>query len=76
MELDKFVTDFASCFEDTDISVFSSKTAFKELDEWDSLTTLAIMGMCSKKYGVNLSGGEIHNAETVEDIYNLVVSKK
>jgi acyl carrier protein len=76
MNIDQFIQDFASVFEDTDASEFLAETVFKDLEEWDSLTTLAIIGLCNKKYGVKISGGEIREAKTIEDIYNLVISKK
>jgi len=76
MDLTQFIQDFASSFEDTDASEFSATTVFKDLDEWDSLTTLAIIGLCNKKYGVKLTGAEIREASTIEDVYNLVASKK
>jgi acyl carrier protein len=76
MSIEKFIIDFASWFEDTDSSEFTPSLIFKDLDEWDSLTTLAIIGMCQKVYQVTITGTEIREANTVEDLYNLVLSKK
>lgn len=75
MNINQFIQDFASCFEDTDLSEFQATTNFKNLDEWDSLTTLAIIGMCNKKYNVKVTGSEIREANTIEDIFNLAASK-
>jgi len=76
MNIEQFIQDFASCFEDTDLSEFTKDTVFKDLDEWDSLTTLAVIGVCNKKYGVQIKGGEIRDSNTIEDVYNLVLSRK
>jgi acyl carrier protein len=76
MNIEQFIEDFASVFEDTDRSEFSAQTVFKNLNEWDSLTTLAVIGLCNKKYGVKITGSEIREANTIEDIFNLVSSKK
>jgi acyl carrier protein len=75
MNKEKFLQDFADCFEDTDVNEFQATTIFKDLEEWDSLTTLAIIGMCAKKYNVKIAGAEIHESNTISDVYNLVVSK-
>lgn len=75
MNIENFVQDFASCFEDTDINEFSPTTIFKDLEEWDSLTTLAIIGMVNKNYNVKISGMEVREVETVLDLYNLINSK-
>jgi acyl carrier protein len=76
MNIEQFIENFASAFEDTDRSEFMATTVFKDLDEWDSLTTLAIIGMANKKYGVKITGSELREAQTIEDVYNLVASKK
>jgi acyl carrier protein len=76
MNIDQFIIDFASCFDDTDSSEITASLIFKDLDEWDSLTTLAVIGMCKKKYNVTVTGMEVREASTVEDLYNLVLSKK
>jgi len=76
MNIEQFIIDFASCFEDTDSSEITLSLNFKNLDEWDSLTTLAVIGMCKKNYQVTVTGTEVREANTVEDLYNLVLSKK
>jgi len=76
MNIEQFIIDFASCFEDTESSDITSSLIFKNLDEWDSLTTLAVIGMCKKTYQVTITGTEVREANTVEDLYNLVLSKK
>jgi len=76
MNIEQFIADFAATFEDTDPSEFTATTVFKDLDEWDSLTTLAIIGMVNKKYGVKITGSEVRDAHTIEDVYNIVASKK
>jgi acyl carrier protein len=76
MNMEQFLKEFAACFEETDISEFAPATIFKELDEWDSLTTLAIIGMCHMKYNVSVTGSEIRDVTTIEDLYRLVLSKK
>lgn len=43
MEIKEFIQNFADQFDDTDASVFTSETKFKELEEWSSLTALSVM---------------------------------
>lgn len=75
MDIDRFLLDFAGCFEDTDEKEFSADTCFKELEEWSSLSGLGIIAMCKKKYGVRITGAEIMESDTVNDVYNLVLKK-
>ena len=68
--------DFAECFDDTDASEFSSNLKFKELEEWSSLSGLGIIAMCKKKFGVKITGAEIMESDTIQDVYNLVMEKR
>ena len=76
MDINQFVIDFAECFDDTDASEFSSNLRFKELEEWSSLSGLGIIAMCKKKYGIKITGAEIMESDTIQDVYNLVMKKR
>ncbi|HRT81506.1 MAG TPA: acyl carrier protein [Bacteroidales bacterium] len=76
MELQEFITNFANQFEETDSSVFTKDTVFKNLDEWSSLMALSIIAMVDEEYGVALKGDDIRSANTIEDLYNIIKSKK
>lgn len=76
METNEFVRNFAEQFDDTDASLFTIETHFRELDEWSSLNALAIMNMIGKKYAVNLKAEEMKTTNTVQELYDLVLSKK
>jgi len=76
MDINNFVTNFANQFEETDFSVFTKDTVFKELDEWSSLMALSIIAMVDEEYEVTLKGDDIRSANTIEDLYNIIKSKK
>lgn len=76
MELDEFVKQFADQFDDTDPSEINASTIFHDLDEWSSLTALSVLNMVEKKCDVGLSFDELKRSVTVEDVFNIVLSKK
>lgn len=76
MTLDNFIANFASQFEDTDASEVTAVTIFKELDEWDSLIALSVIGMVDEEYDVRIKGDDIRSASTVEDLFKVVESRK
>ncbi len=76
MELQEFIKNFANQFEETDSSVFTKDTVFKDLDEWSSLMALSIIAMVDEEYGVTLKGDDIRTANTLEDLFNIVKNKK
>ena len=50
MEMKEFVVNFANQFDDTELEVFAPETEFRALEEWSSLTGLAVLNMIAKKY--------------------------
>jgi acyl carrier protein len=76
MEINDFVRNFSELFEETDISGFKSSTRFRDIEEWSSLVALSVIAMVDVKYHINLTGDDIRNSHTVEDIFNIVKAKK
>ena len=75
MELNDFIKNFASQFDDTDASVFTPETVFHELDEYSSLIALSIIAMVDEEYDITIKGDDIRNSATIEDLYKVVASK-
>ena len=75
MKLDEFIEKFAAEFDDTPESDFAADTEFKELDEWSSLTALAIISMIDDEMDVQITGADLRTAKTIEELYNIVSSK-
>lgn len=75
MELKEFIQKFAEQFDETDASVFTAETNFQELDEWCSMTALAIIAFVKTEYGKTVTGREIRTCNTVEELFNLLNSK-
>lgn len=75
MELNEFINNFAEQFDDTDASEITASTEFHELEEWSSLTGMSVIAMARTQYGKTITGKEIRECETVEDLFNLIASK-
>ena len=76
MDLQDFIEKFAEQFEMTDASELTADTEFKALDEWSSLMALSIIAMVDEEYDVAIKGKDIREAETIEDLFNVVKSLK
>ena len=76
MEIKEFIDNFAELFEDTDPSEFKEDTEFQELDDWSSVAALSIMAMVLDTYKISLRADEIRKAKTIQDLYDLVISKQ
>ena len=76
MEINEFFKDFADQFDETELEEFKPETDYREsLEEWSSLTGLAILNMIDKKYGIKLTNSEIKATDTIQSLYDLVASK-
>lgn len=75
MEIKEFIQNFADQFDDTDASVFTSETKFRELEEWSSLTALSVIAMIDEEYDVAIKGDDMRAANTVGDLFNIVSGK-
>ncbi len=75
MEIKDFISNFAAQFDDTEESVFTEETKFRELDEWSSLMALSIIAMVDEEYDVQLKGEEMRSANTIQELFKLVESK-
>ena len=75
MEIQDFIVKFAEQFDETDVTEFVASTKFRELDEWSSLIALSIIAMVDEEYDVTLKGDDMHQAETIEELFNIVKGK-
>lgn len=76
MEIKEFIEKFAEIFDDTDASTFTPETDFRNLDEWSSLSALGVIAMADEEYEVELSGNELRDAQTIQDLFNIISAKK
>ena len=75
MTLDEFVKAFAAEFDDTPEENIKPETNYKELDEWGSLVALSIISMVDDEMDKRVTGADLRNCSTIEELFNLVESK-
>lgn len=74
MDISEFIQNFADQFEETDASEFSPETVFRDNDEWSSLLALSVMAMVDEEYDVQLSANEMRQANTIQELFDIVNS--
>ena len=74
MTLDEFVKAFAAEFDETPEDQFKADTEFKTLEEWGSLTALSIISMVDDNYAKTITGANLREHKTIEDLFNFVAS--
>lgn len=73
LEIESFIEDLLqNVFTDTPKESFGKDTEYMELEEWTSITAFTLISYFEDKYGIRLKLPELVQADTVEDLYNLV----
>lgn len=76
MEINEFVRNFSEQFDDIDTSDFAPETDFRDNEEWSSLNTLSVIAMVDATYHIKITGEDIRNTKTINDLFELVKTKK
>ena len=72
MNVNEFIQNFADLFDDTDPSLFTVETKFRDIDEWSSLIALSTMSMIDDEYDVQLTAEQMRNASTIQDLIDII----
>lgn len=76
MEIKDFIVNFGDQLEDTNLTILSADTKFRELDEWSSLTALSVLAMIDEEYDVQLKAVQMRNCNTIGELFEMVKSFK
>lgn len=75
MTLDGFVARFAEELDDTPAELVTATSEYKRFEEWSSLVALSIIFMVDDEYDKSITGADLRNCTTIEELYNLVENK-
>lgn len=70
--MNDFIENFKKQFEDENI-VVKPNTVFRDLDGWDSLTSLMVVAMFDEIYNVSINSDHLQSATTIKDLYNFII---
>lgn len=70
-----FIANVEEQFMETDPGTIQMNTEFRTIEEWSSLVALMLIAMVDEKYEVVLTGDDIRNSNTIQDLYDKVASK-
>lgn len=76
MDTKKFTESFAEALEIEVATAITPETAFRNLDEWDSLAYLNIIAMLDEEYDIQIENTEFKKLTTVGDIIAFIEEHK
>jgi len=75
MDINTFKQHFIEIFDESPSEEITNDTAFRQLEEWDSMTALGLIAMLDEKYGFSISGEELQKLNTIQDLFDQVSTK-
>ena len=76
MNITTFIQQFEASIDGIEPGSVSADTVLASIPQWDSLALLITLAMADAEYGVTLSGNEINACVTMQNLFDLVKSKK
>ncbi|MGZ8504051.1 MAG: hypothetical protein ACXWV5_06275 [Flavitalea sp.] len=73
--IELFIQNFENQFQNPFEESVHPATSFRDLKEWTSLQALIIISSFDWDYEVIISAEELRKANTIDDLYHLVVNK-
>ncbi len=76
MSIDEFVTKLEAEFEDIPKGTLKPETDYRSIKGWSSMHALIIIAFVDIQFNITLSGTDLKSTQTVQDLYNLIQTKK
>jgi acyl carrier protein len=76
MELGNFLNDFSLLFEEENKDLFTPDAQFRSIPEWSSLKAMSLIAMVDMNYDIQINGNDIRNCKTINELFEIVKSKK
>ena len=74
MELNEFIQNFMEQFDES-VSL-AADTVYSDLDEWSSMTSLAVIAMVDDEYDVQITSADFSACKTVGELFERVKELK
>jgi acyl carrier protein len=76
MDISEFIQKFKAEFEDIPFDTITPSTKIRDIEGWGSMHALIVVALADTEYGVTIMGEELKKVDTIQDLFNLIVSKR
>jgi acyl carrier protein len=76
MSIEKFIDQIEHEIDGLQPGILKPDTNFRSIEEWSSMHSLIVIALIDVEYDVTISGEDLLNSKTINDLFNLVKSKK
>jgi acyl carrier protein len=76
MSIENFISQIETEIDGLQPGVLKPETTFRSMEEWSSMHSLIVIALIDVEYGVTISGEDLLNSKTINDLYNLILTRK
>jgi acyl carrier protein len=75
MEIQDFIDKLEVELDDIEPGTLSPNSRFREMENWSSMYALILIAFTDVEYNVSLNGDDLRQAQTIQDIFDIVKAK-
>jgi acyl carrier protein len=76
MNIEEFIGKIENEIDGLESGILKPDTNFRAIEEWSSMHSLIVIALIDVEYEVTISGEDLLNSKTINDLFNLVKSRK
>lgn len=76
MDINALIEKLSTEFELENQEKLTPDTSFRGMKEWSSMHALIIIALVDAEYEVTITGNDLVQMNTVQDLYDLIVTRK
>lgn len=75
MNIQLLINQIEEEFEEVMPGTIKPESSFRELEGWSSMHALILIALIDNEYDILLTGEQLKNAQTVQDLFEIIQSK-
>lgn len=75
MDISEFINKIENEIEELKPGTLKPETVFRSISEWSSMHALIIIALVDTEYDVTITGDDLRNSTTINDLFNIVKSR-
>ncbi len=75
MNIQQLIDQIENEFEEVQPGTIKPESSFRELEGWSSMHALILIALIDNEYDILLTGEQLKNAQTVQDLFEIIQSK-
>jgi acyl carrier protein len=76
MNIQEFISIIEEEFDEVETGTLEATTSFRQMEGWSSMHALILIALVDNHFDVLLTGEELRGLDTIQDLYDLLASKK